>query len=131
MECQGEMELIFYMGWCMKGAFDKVTFEQRLVGRENEPCRYVREETEEQQDLADISRESLCLKRENQLENIAMVQEEIMMSGIRVKMQSILISEESFFQMHLGDKFCLFLHKSQGNLITSVIKTTNDFILLD
>lgn len=83
MECQGEMELIFYMGWCMKGAFDKVTFEQRLVGRENEPCRYVREETEEQQDLADISRESLCLKRENQLENIAMVQEEIMMSGIR------------------------------------------------
>ena len=27
----------------MKGAFDKVAFEQRLVGRENEPCRYVRE----------------------------------------------------------------------------------------
>lgn len=37
---------------------------------------------EEQQDLTDISRESLCLKRENQLETIAMVQEEIMMSGI-------------------------------------------------
>ena len=51
-----------------------------------------------------------------------------MKETVLLKMQSILISEESFFQMHLGDKFCLFLH-AEKNLHVFQLPTSASFSL--